>query len=59
MSWLDDSLKNRVIAFIERFDVDCSVDDLYDLVVEEYNESQDDPEEATANDIKEIYDASY
>jgi len=59
MSWLDDSLKNRVIAFIEQFEVVCSVDELYDLVVEEYTDCGDNPEDATLNDIKEIYDASY
>ena len=59
MSWMDNCLKNRVIEFIERFGASCSVDDLYDLVVNEYTDCGDDPEDATLNDIKEIYDASY
>lgn len=51
-------LYKRVDYVIKRFEIEISAQELYNIVVNEYIECEDDPEEATIQDVVEIVDAS-
>jgi len=52
-------LTQRVSDAFGTYDLECDIFELYNLVVDEYLECGDDPEDATTQDILEIYDASF